>query len=55
MTEYTYAVFETNQRMVATEMSLEDALLLCKALMQEYYNDPMLNLTIVRNAPKEET
>ena len=54
MTEYTYTVLESDHRMVATGMSLEDALILVKALMQEYYNDTMMKLTIVRNAPKED-
>ena len=55
MTEYTYSVYETDQRMIANEMSLEDALILVKALMEEYYADTMMSFTIVRNAPKEET
>ena len=53
MTEYTYSVYETDQRMVATGMRLEDALILVKALMEEYYVDPMMSFTIVRDVPME--
>ena len=53
MIDYTYTVVEDEQHIVATGMSLENALILVKALMEEYYADPMMSFTIVRNAPKE--
>ena len=48
MSEEKYAVYETNERLVADNMDLEDALLLCKAMMREYHYDPVMSVTIVR-------
>lgn len=54
MPEQKYAVFETNERLIADNMDLEDALLLCKAIMQEYYADPSLSVSIVRHRIRED-
>ena len=54
MPEHKYAVFETNERLIADNMDLEDALLLCKAIMQEYYADPSLSVSIVRHEVGED-
>lgn len=51
-TDDTYTVYEAYKRVVATEMSLEDALILVKALMEKYYCEPSLSFTITRNMPK---
>ena len=48
MPEHKFAVYETNQRCIAENMDLNDALLLIKALMTEYYADPDLSFTIER-------
>lgn len=49
MPEQKYAVFETGEHLIADNMDLEDALLLCKAIMQEYYADPSLSISIARH------
>ena len=54
MSEEKYAVYETNERLVADNMDLEDALLLCKAMMREYHYDPVMSVTIVRYEAGEE-
>ncbi len=48
MPEHKFSVYETNQRCIAENMDLEDALLLIKALMNEYYADPGMSFTIER-------
>lgn len=37
-----------NETLIASNMSLSDALLFCKAVFNEYYNQQVLNLTIKR-------
>jgi len=54
MPEQKYAVFETNERLIADNMDLEDALLLCKAIMEMYYSDPNLSISIVRHEVGED-
>jgi hypothetical protein len=54
MPEQKYAVFETNERLIADNMDLVDALLLCKAIMQEYYADTSLSVSIVRHEVGED-
>ena len=37
-----------NETLIASNMNLYDALLFCKAIFNEYYNEAVLNLTIKR-------
>lgn len=48
MPEHKFSVYETNQRCIAENMNLDDALLLIKALMNEYYADPGMSFMIER-------
>ena len=48
MPEHKFSVYETDQRLVAENMDLCDALLLVKALFEQYYADPGVTFTIVR-------
>lgn len=48
MPEHKFSVYETNQRCIAENMDLDDALLLIKALMNEYFADPGMSFTIER-------
>ena len=48
MPEHKFSVYETDQRLVAENMDLDDALLLVKALFEHYYADPGVAFTIER-------
>lgn len=47
MGEWLYTV-KIDKKEIANHMNLNDALIFVKALFQEYYNDPLINLTIER-------
>ena len=40
---------------VGQGMSIDNAVIFLKALMQEFYNEPTLSITVQRESPKEET
>lgn len=56
MHEWRYSVYDANFNILASNMSLHDALLFCQAIYDDSYNDPGLTLLIRRidpNAVKE--
>lgn len=48
MVSYRYSVYTRDDLLVAKEMLLSDALLLMRALMEQYYNEPELGYVIKR-------
>lgn len=54
MSHSTYSILYDNEEVLARGMSLNTAMLLAKTLMQEWYSEPGLALTILRETPKED-
>lgn len=54
MTEDLYRIVSDDSVIIARWMKLDIALLLIKALMNEYYNEPYLAYTIVRESDQYE-
>lgn len=48
MNEYTYSVI-VDKEIVAHEMTLKNALILAKALFEEYFNEEHISVTIQRD------
>ena len=54
MSHSTYSVLYDNEEVLARGMTLNTAMLLAKTLIQEWYNEPGLAITILRETPKED-
>ena len=54
MSSSTYSVLYDNEEVLARGMTLNTAMLLTKTLMQEWYSEPGLAITILRETPKED-
>lgn len=56
MEEVLYSVIDTNDRpekVIAKDMTLDNATILLKALFNEYFREPGISYTIVRQFPDE--
>jgi hypothetical protein len=54
MEEILYSIIDTNDRpekVIAKDMTLDNATILLKALFNEYFKEPGLSYTIVRQFP----
>ena len=51
----TYAVMVDNTTIIAKEMTLDNAIILLKALMQEWWREDRLTIAIQREEPKTYT
>lgn len=52
MPEYKYAVYDGNLNLLASDMTMHDALLFCKALFEDAWAEPGLVFSIVRKSPE---
>lgn len=50
----TYSVLCDNEEVLARGMTLNIAMLLAETLMQKWYSEPGLAITILRETPKED-
>lgn len=52
MTENKYAVYDGHMGLLASDMTLYDAMLFCKALFEDAYAEPGLTFVISRVLPE---
>lgn len=48
MGEDFYKIIDENNHLVADSMTLENALIMIKGYIEEYYNEPEIKLTIIK-------
>ena len=52
MPEYKYAVYDGHLNLIASGMTMHDALLFCKALFEDAYAEPRITFAISRILPE---
>ena len=52
MSEFKYAVYDGRMNLLASDMTLYDATLFCKALFEDAFAEPGLTFVISRISPK---
>lgn len=50
MEQYLYNILDEHDNVIASDMTMDTALILLKALFSEYYNEPDISYQIVRKS-----
>ena len=50
MEQYLYYILDEHDNVIASDMTMDTALILLKALFMEYYNEPDISYQIVRKS-----
>lgn len=50
MEQYLYYILDEHDNVIASDMTMDTALILLKALFSEYYNEPDISYQIVRKS-----
>lgn len=50
MEQYLYSILDEHDNVIASDMTMDTALILLKALFMEYYNEPDISYQIVRKS-----
>lgn len=50
MEQYLYYILDEHDNIIASDMTMDTALILLKALFMEYYNEPDISYQIVRKS-----
>ena len=50
MEQYLYYILDEHDNVIASDMTMDNALILLKALFMEYYNEPGISYQIVRKS-----
>ena len=50
MEQYLYSILDEHGNIIASDMTMDTALILLKALCMEYYNEPDISYQIVRKS-----